>query len=89
MTPISAPPTGWWDSKGFSGKLLPVISLKSQRETKFEINGKLCQIFVDTWKALSKFHLLWSLKMGCWENWQKPEKSEDQCQPPWISVVPG
>ena len=87
--PYLGPSQCWWDSNGFSGKLLPVISLKSQGETKLEINGKPYQIFFDIWNSLSKLHLLWSLKMGCWENWQKPEEGEDQCQLPWISVAPG
>jgi len=37
----------WWDSEGFSGKLL-CYSLKQPRETKIKINEKSCQILVDT-----------------------------------------
>lgn len=44
--PYLGPSQCWWDSNGFSGKLLPVISLKSQGETKLEINGKPYQIFL-------------------------------------------
>ena len=29
----------WQDSEGFSGKLLPIIPLNSQGETKFKSNG--------------------------------------------------
>ena len=38
---------GWWESLGFCGKLLPVIPLSNQDETKIKMNRKLCQILVD------------------------------------------
>lgn len=37
-----------WGSLGPSGKLLPIITLNSQGETKIKIKEKSCQILVDT-----------------------------------------
>ena len=47
----------WQDSKGFSGKLLPLVPLNSQGETKITINGKTFQIFVCISTALSTVNL--------------------------------
>lgn len=39
-------PQGWPDSKGVSGKLLPIIPLNSQEETRIKVNEKPCQLLV-------------------------------------------
>ena len=51
--PHVGPSHSWQGSKGFSGKLLPVISLNSQGEVKIKINKKFCQILVDIRAMLS------------------------------------
>lgn len=43
----------WQDSEISSGKVLPLIPLNSQGETKSKINGKPCQILVDTGASFS------------------------------------
>ena len=51
------PLLSWQDSEGFSDKLLPVIPLNSQVKTKIKINGKLCQILVDSEATFSALNL--------------------------------
>ncbi|XP_044915224.1 uncharacterized protein LOC109500673 isoform X2 [Felis catus] len=61
--PSEEPPyhLGWSHTQGdpeeCSSKLLDVISLKLQEETKIKINGKPCQILVDTRAILPTFNL--------------------------------
>lgn len=49
---------GRWDPKELFNKLLPVIPLNSLGETKIKINGKLCQILIDTGATLFSLNLL-------------------------------
>ena len=63
-------PQDWRDSEGFSNKLLPVTPFNSQGETKIKINGKPCQILVDTRATLS------TLNPTCLEAYRwDPEKT--------------
>lgn len=80
----------WWDSEGHSRKLLPVIPLNSQGKTKIKVNGKPCQLPVDTWAIFSKLNsLMPELTPG--KNCQKSAKGETPYQHQFsqTSVVPG
>ena len=56
------------DSEGLSCKQLPEMPLTSQGETKIKINGKSCQILVDTRATL------FTLKLTLLEQIPRSEK---------------
>lgn len=79
------PSQSWWDSQGFSIKLLSIIPLNSQEETKIKINGKPCHILVDTWATLHSG----ACRCDCRKT-GKSQRSQNsyRSQLSWMSVVP-
>jgi len=66
---------------------MAVIPLNSQG--KLKMNGKPCQILVDTEATLST--PTWGLRMRSWENWQRLGKGEGPYRvssPGSLSAVP-